>query len=215
MEKTNYPTNLIDAVFGGSKTIVAVDVNRISEWLENLSYREKAVVKMRYEDGMTLEEIGKEFGVTRERIRQIDAKALRKLRHPSYAKIVACISLVEHNEKMEQKQEEIDSLSRRYRELRAYTKKLHEAIAEEIPSLTKVLSALPEAPGTEDLADMKIEALGLSSRAENVLLRAGFETAKEIEAKKIMQMRNLRNINGSCIDEIRDKLIDFGFDPKF
>ena len=39
--------------------------------------------KKRTELGLTLEEVGKEFNVTRERIRQIEAKALRKLRHPS------------------------------------------------------------------------------------------------------------------------------------
>jgi RNA polymerase primary sigma factor len=57
------------------------------EALKNLSPREDKVLTMRFglEDGveMTLEEIGLAFGVTRERIRQIEAKALRKLRHPS------------------------------------------------------------------------------------------------------------------------------------
>jgi len=55
--------------------------------LSNLSDREERVIKLRFGliDGRkrTLEEVGKEFGVTRERIRQIEAKALRKLRHPS------------------------------------------------------------------------------------------------------------------------------------
>ena len=58
--------------------------------LESLTDRERQVVKLRFglEDGRarTLEEVGKEFNVTRERIRQIEAKALRKLRHPSRSK---------------------------------------------------------------------------------------------------------------------------------
>ncbi|MDE2481244.1 MAG: RNA polymerase sigma factor RpoD [bacterium] len=58
--------------------------------LANLSEREQAVLAMRYglDDGQqrTLEEVGQRFGVTRERIRQIEAKALRKLRHPSRGK---------------------------------------------------------------------------------------------------------------------------------
>ena len=58
--------------------------------LESLTERERQVVKLRFglEDGRarTLEEVGKEFNVTRERIRQIEAKALRKLRHPSRSK---------------------------------------------------------------------------------------------------------------------------------
>ena len=58
--------------------------------LGSLTPREQKVVMMRYglEDGhaKTLEEVGKEFNVTRERIRQIEAKALKKLRHPSRSK---------------------------------------------------------------------------------------------------------------------------------
>mgnify|MGYP001310508070 FL=1 len=58
--------------------------------LDSLTPREQKVLKLRFglEDGRarTLEEVGKEFDVTRERIRQIEAKALRKLRHPSRSK---------------------------------------------------------------------------------------------------------------------------------
>jgi len=60
------------------------------EVLETLTEREQKVLKLRFglEDGhpRTLEEVGREFQVTRERIRQIEAKALRKLRHPSRSK---------------------------------------------------------------------------------------------------------------------------------
>ena len=58
--------------------------------LKTLTPREESVLKMRFglDDGQpkTLEEVGKKFDVTRERIRQIEAKALRKLRHPSRLK---------------------------------------------------------------------------------------------------------------------------------
>jgi RNA polymerase primary sigma factor len=62
----------------------------VEEVLEALSDREAKVLKMRFglagNKMMTLEEVGKQFGVTRERIRQIEAKALRKLKHPSRRK---------------------------------------------------------------------------------------------------------------------------------
>ena len=63
---------------------------QLSEVLGTLTPREEKVLRLRFgiEDGRTrtLEEVGKEFNVTRERIRQIEAKALRKLRHPSRSK---------------------------------------------------------------------------------------------------------------------------------
>lgn len=63
---------------------------QLSEVLATLTEREEKVLRLRFglEDGRsrTLEEVGKEFNVTRERIRQIEAKALRKLRHPSRSK---------------------------------------------------------------------------------------------------------------------------------
>ena len=63
---------------------------QLNEVLKTLTPREESVLKLRFglKDGRTrtLEEVGKEFNITRERIRQIEAKALRKLRHPSRSK---------------------------------------------------------------------------------------------------------------------------------
>ena len=63
---------------------------QVEDVLASLTGRERRVLQLRFglDDGRgrTLEEVGKEFGVTRERIRQIEAKALRKLRHPSRSK---------------------------------------------------------------------------------------------------------------------------------
>ncbi len=64
--------------------------SEVEDALDSLTPRERRVVQLRYglvdARQLTLEEVGKRFGVTRERIRQIEAKALRKLRHPSRSK---------------------------------------------------------------------------------------------------------------------------------
>ncbi|MCR5213251.1 MAG: RNA polymerase sigma factor RpoD [Eubacterium sp.] len=68
----------------------AILKEQLAETLSTLAEREQKVLRLRFglDDGRarTLEEVGKEFNVTRERIRQIEAKALRKLRHPSRSK---------------------------------------------------------------------------------------------------------------------------------
>ena len=64
--------------------------DKIMAVLDTLSFREREIIKLRYGIGdgytYTLEEVGKIFKVTRERVRQIEAKALRKLQHPVRAR---------------------------------------------------------------------------------------------------------------------------------
>lgn len=76
----------------------AVLQDQISKLLDTLTEREQRVLILRFglKDGRTrtLEEVGKEFNVTRERIRQIEAKALRKLRHPSRARMLKGYDLI-------------------------------------------------------------------------------------------------------------------------
>ena len=70
----------------------SMETERINEVLGQLTEKEARIIRLRYglEDGRThtLEEVGKEFNVTRERIRQIEAKALKKLRHPARSKLL-------------------------------------------------------------------------------------------------------------------------------
>ena len=79
-----------DAPAPDSMSTYAMLKKQLTEVLDTLTPREEKVVRLRFglDDGKTrtLEDVGKEFNVTRERIRQIEAKALRKLRHPSRSK---------------------------------------------------------------------------------------------------------------------------------
>ena len=64
--------------------------DKIEEVLQTLTFREREIIKLRYGIGdgytYTLEEVGRIFKVTRERVRQIEAKAVRKLQHPVRAR---------------------------------------------------------------------------------------------------------------------------------
>jgi RNA polymerase primary sigma factor len=79
--------SVVEPVDAAAKELLREQVRNVLGFLTD---RERAVIEMRFglHDGKdhTLEEVGREFGVTRERIRQIEAKALRKLRHPSRSK---------------------------------------------------------------------------------------------------------------------------------
>ncbi len=79
-----------DALSPADAASISLLKEQLTEVLKTLTPRESKVLSLRFglEDGhpRTLEEVGSQFGVTRERIRQIEAKALRKLRHPSRSK---------------------------------------------------------------------------------------------------------------------------------
>jgi RNA polymerase primary sigma factor len=80
-----------DAQQSPSDAVINLNLrSQTAQVLKTLTPREEKVIRMRFglEDGSehTLEEVGQSFAVTRERIRQIEAKALRKLRHPSRSK---------------------------------------------------------------------------------------------------------------------------------
>ncbi|MBV8072681.1 MAG: RNA polymerase sigma factor RpoD [Acidobacteriaceae bacterium] len=88
-EESNLGDFLVDSrMISPSEAVINLNLReQTAEVLKTLSPREEKIVKMRFglQDGSehTLEEVGQNFAVTRERIRQIEAKALRKLRHPS------------------------------------------------------------------------------------------------------------------------------------
>jgi len=89
-EGDSHLSDLIEDLAGTSPAEAVMNANvkeRTAHVLRTLSPREEKIIRMRFgmEDGSehTLEEVGRAFSVTRERIRQIEAKALRKLRHPS------------------------------------------------------------------------------------------------------------------------------------
>ncbi|HKC64132.1 MAG TPA: RNA polymerase sigma factor RpoD [Pyrinomonadaceae bacterium] len=95
-EEDSHLGDFIEDKSGSSpaESVVASNLREITdEVLATLSPREEKVIKMRFGLGglgeeHTLEEVGEDFSVTRERIRQIEAKALRKLRHPSRARLL-------------------------------------------------------------------------------------------------------------------------------
>jgi len=99
--------------FSPSETVANNDLKeRVREVLKTLTPREEKVLKMRFGIDVasehTLEEVGKDFSVTRERIRQIEVKALRKLRHPSRSKKLLAFFDKDLEDKQSDMSDEVD-----------------------------------------------------------------------------------------------------------
>ena len=157
----------------------------------NLNYREQGVIEMRYRDSLTLDEVGDKFNITRERVRQIEAKSLRK--------IYRGIQALKH--KKNQAAEDRDKLN------------------EKINILQKAIVSLKVASNTlsstsPGIIDTPIEDLDLSVRAYNCLKRAKLNTIKDIVTYEDSLLK-VRNLGRAALEEVVDKIAEVGLSDCF
>lgn len=159
-----------------------------------LTEREANIVKLRYQQGMTYDSIGKIYGITRERVRQIDRKALRKLRHPSRWRYIqyginGVIDAIQETAFQEGYQKGV---------LFGYKKAIAEANTEKVNHL--------------EYGDLKLEDLELSVRSYNCMSRVGVKCAMDIVDMGYHELIRIRNFGRRSYDEIIEKLQQFGYD---
>ena len=160
------------------RNVTPADFDKI---FRNLSYREQTVVEMRYRDSMTLDEVGKKVGVTRERVRQLEFKALRKINRD-------VIRLIRDE------RPEIAQLQKENAELRQY-------IAE-LQRISSQASGL-KAPETVKplLLDTVVEEFDFSVRTYNCLKRAQLNTLGDI-VNYTERFDHIRNLGKRSLEEI-------------
>ena len=198
MKKKEYPENLLSQVFvNGLPTEMPDDVTLVLEYIiqKTLTEREGRVLDMRYKRYMTMAAIGEEYGLRAERIRQIEAKAVRKLRHPSRSRyiLMGMEGYINHL-----RDTAVDERLREYKK--------------EIISLEKKIAELTDTEYEEEkneLENAPLAELDLSVRTFNILYRAGYSTVKELldaDAEKIVSLPNLGLKNFSdLIDVLSEK----------
>lgn len=170
-----------------------------------LTAREKQVIMLRYYHQNTLDVVGTIIGTQRERARQIEAKALRKLRHPTCCYILLHGAKAYVDKRVNEKIEE--QLQYRKKELEAeYYQKISELKRENV-----------EEAAEGNVMDMKILDLDLSLRPYNCLTRAGLKTVGDILRKcpTIHDAYSIRYLGRKSIEEISEKLGSLGIEwPK-
>lgn len=187
-----FPFNLAYAITGEEETALQVNQYNLIKMLDTLTEREKAIIISRFKDKKTLQVIGESNGVSRERVRQIEAKALRKLRHPTRTWNLKTITIAEHNKALEN----IMSLENENQRLINKYNKLVEAV-----KTGKAISKLTKEEVT-NIYNMPIEELGLSVRAYNCLYRAGILDLGKLLELKIEELVMLRNLGVKTANEI-------------
>lgn len=206
-ELTNtYPFNLVRGIFFGDKEeALKVYVPGLLTALETLTERERDVLIRRYCDKMTLRAIGEIHGVTPSRIRENEAKAIRKLRHPLRASTFKAVPLAE----MREQKIEYQRLSEDYEMLKeAYNrlKKDYESSASKPMNFDVVI---PTAEATT-LMQKPIAELELSVRSYNCLRRAGKDTLQDIVEMTEQELTGIRNLGKKSALEVLSKIKEYG-----
>lgn len=162
-----------------------------------LSYREQSVITLRFRDGLTLDKVSDRLGVGRERIRQIEAKAIRKMRRYFFVLLRDRRKKFEHLEILEAQNEDF----------RDYIRNMNgKAEFVEIPRKpTKIMNP-----------DMtrSLESLELSVRAYNCLARAQLCTVKDI-VEYDKPLIYIRNLGKASLEEIVKKIESLSIPYKF
>lgn len=195
-----YPYNLIDCIFDEPIDEVLNDdqLAGFEQALDTLHPRERRALELYFEEEKTLKEIGKEFGVTQERIRQIVSKAIRKMRNPIRVKLIRNGPKMQELQRLEQIEAEIVARKERINERLAELEQLENQANDKMEDLRQRTA--------KTLVD-RIDDLDLSVRSYNCLRRANCDTITQIidlfENGKIFGVRNLGK---KSIAEIIDRI---------
>ena len=156
-----------------------------------LTKREAMCVRKYFGEYKTLEEVGEEFDVTRERISQIIAKAGRKLRHPST--YIFITRGLDYQDRLNEEYE------RRLNEL------IEKEAQERVEHKKELVKETYGSEGTVD-KDIPIETLNFSVRTFNCLRRKNIHTLADLEAIPLADILNIRNLGKKSFNEILDKV---------
>lgn len=187
------------------KTDMDLFKDQLFEVLDTLTEREQNVLCLRFglEDGKTrtLEEVGNYYDLTRERIRQIESKALRKLRHPSrFRKIRAFV--IDHDLDISDILKQFSNHSLMVRKPEKYT--YQSTSGSEI-----VHSNLTE---NDDVIKTPVVKLDLSVRSYNCLRRAGIDIVRDICIRDSADMMKVRNLGRKSLEEVLGRIKELGCD---
>ena len=181
--------------------------------LATLMPREVEIVRMRL-DGKFLDEVGRAFNITRERVRQIEAKAYRKLRHPSRSRILRLGENAMQEAETELEQERNELVAKYKERLRANDEAYQEALVG-MESLDRYENALAEVDeGELRVENITLEEMNLSVRSYNCCRRAGITCVGDFKKYDIEQLMRIRNLGRRSLEEIIKKLASYGIEIK-
>ena len=209
---TVYPYNLLREVVGADpddaesvREMLKYDISAFNESLTELSEREQKVLSLRFEQGLTYERVGKHLGVTRERIRQVEARGIRKLRSRRLrmlSQVVPLSDLLDAKKEIERLEIENRALKKMFK--KAY--KIFHITNIDVEEAAKEVAEEASAEANEPNLSVPIDELELSVRSYNCCKRAGYNTVGDFVGKTTEDLSHIRNLGRKSMDEVMSKL---------
>ena len=200
-----YPYNLFAQIFQvgyngvDSSFLYHLYPPALMDAVEKLDDRKKEIVKMHYLEGMTLERIGLRFSVTRERIRQVEAHAIRELRHPNLVHTYKFSFVPDFTVGVFERT--LDKALDAITDIRSKTL----SYEMDIPNFVDDYDYESVLNETEDLSE-GISSLGISVRAYNLLMRSGVTCVRDLTMMSSAEILGLRNAGVKVLNEIKERL---------
>ena len=214
-----YPYNLLDEIFKEQwcDVVTQDQLDGLEKALTMLTEREQQVIDAYYRRGLNLEKAGYEQNVTRERLRQILAKAVRKLRHPARKNLIVYgletakemsevrklkAELTATEIALDQWQTELDARA----ELMGY----HDRKMRGVPEFSDDAKGDDSDTANHGLQNLSIEEIELSVRSYNCLKRAGINSVADILKLSEEEMMTARNLGRKSMAEVVQKMHELG-----
>ena len=206
--ESDYPNNLVEAIDGDIPTPLNSDqINGLDYAMDNvLTEKQRKALVLRFKNGYTLDKSGEIIGASRERVRQIEVKALRKLRSSG------TIGYIKHG---------LASVLRRKKAVSDYDLQTerYEELADELKYDQNLLGRVLKYQREEDIKeageklnlsygalDETLEEMELSPRLYNCLKRAGYKTLKDLLDTTYEDLLEIRNMGLKSLKELETKL---------
>ena len=201
--KRAYPYNLLGTIIGPEALAVNfVTTNQLLDNMDQLldnyvTEREALILRLRFINGMSLQAIADILNVTHERVRQLEAKAIRRLRHMVYTqKLLQSSQILENQQKIEEQQRTITHLESQINHLR---RQIEKEVGYEPLSLTN-----------------SINMLELTNRAYNHLRMSGIQTVEELLKSLLSdEIHSLRGMGRNSVNNILYRLHQLNYLESF
>lgn len=215
----------LDVIGSNDIQDIPPDINEtVIEAMKTLPQKEREVLLNRYKEGLTLEETGNIFHVQRERIRQIESKGLRMLRHPSRCSMMRYgkgflkkwkeYIRIQHEKSISEKMKKIKAdieAALKVNDEQALSGLLKTVLDEHPDVVNRLLETYnaninPRLAITQSYTSVPIEDLDLSVRSYNVLKRGRVKTVGDLSKLSVDQLKGFRNMGRKSLNEILTKM---------